>query len=151
MRPAPGERADVHRQAGQRLGTTEQRYTAKRKQLVDVLMDAGRPVTMPEILASAPGVPQSSAYRNLAVLAEAGVVRRVQGADDNGRFELAEGLSGHHHHHLVCTSCGSVTDIPATPQLERALSDAGAAAETGTGFAVIEHRIDLVGLCRSCR
>jgi len=106
---------------------------------------------MQEVLASAPGVPQSSAYRNLAILADAGVVRRIQGADDNGRFELAEVLSGHHHHHLICTTCGLVADVHAAAKLERALSDAARTAAETAGFLVVEHRFDLVGLCASCR
>lgn len=144
------ESVDLHREAALRLGTAEQRYTSKRRQLVDVLAGADRPLTMSEVLAAAGGVPQSSAYRNLAILAEAGVVRRVQGADENGRFELAEDLSGHHHHHLVCTRCGTVEDVAASPRLERALAEAGRAAADEVGFSVSDHRIDLVGLCRSC-
>lgn len=106
---------------------------------------------MAEILEAARGVPQSSAYRNLAVLTDAGVVRRVQGADENGRFELAEDLSGHHHHHLICISCGGVEDVAASPMLELALAEAGRAAADAVGFQVSEHRIDLVGLCVACR
>lgn len=106
---------------------------------------------MQEILAEAKGVPQSSAYRNLSVLAEVGVVRRIQGADDNGRFELAEVVSGHHHHHLICTGCGMMTDVSATPKLERALAEAAKAAGESAGFAVAEHRFDLVGLCATCQ
>jgi len=118
--------------------------------LVDVLAGAARPLTMPEILQAAGGVPQSSAYRNLAVLTDAGVVRRVQGADESGRFELAEDLSGHHHHHLICTQCGTVEDVAASPRLERALAEAGHAAAEAVGFEVSDHRIDLVGLCSNC-
>lgn len=116
-----------------------------------MLARSDRPLTMQEILASAPGVPQSSAYRNLSILAEAGVVRRIQGADDNGRFELAEVVSGHHHHHLICTSCGLMADVHATAKLERALAEAARAAADEADFFVVEHRFDLVGLCASCR
>ena len=35
-------------------------------------------------------MPQSSAYRNLAVLEQAGVIRRVITDDDFARFELDE-------------------------------------------------------------
>jgi len=118
---------------------------------VELLARSDRPLTMQEILASAPGVPQSSAYRNLSILAEAGVVRRIQGADDNGRFELAEVLSGHHHHHLICTSCGLMADVHATAKLERALADAAQTAAEDAGFLVVEHRFDLVGLCAHCQ
>jgi len=119
---------------------------------VDALRAAGRPVAVPEILGAATGVPQSSAYRNLTVLCEAGVARRVAGTDDVGRFELAEDLSGnHHHHHLMCQSCGLVTDVWSSPALERSLAEAARVASAETGFEVSAHRIDLVGRCPGCR
>ena len=141
-----------------RLAALDQRYTRGRRALVEVLGDTDRPLTIPEILEAANRsrsgghrLPQSSAYRSLTALAEAGVVRRLAGNDDLGRFELAEDLSGHHHHHLVCTSCGLVADVPASPRLERALSEAGRVAAEETGFEVNDHRIDLVGRCSDCR
>ena len=135
-----------------RLAALDQRYTSSRRALVDALLAAGRPVAMPEILGVADGVPQSSAYRNLTVLCEAGVARRLAGADDVGRFELAEDLSGnHHHHHVMCPSCGLVADVGASPALERSLAEAARVASKETGFEVSAHRIDMVGLCPTCR
>jgi Fe2+ or Zn2+ uptake regulation protein len=134
-----------------RLAALDQRYTGNRRALVTVLAEAERPVNMVEILAAAGRLPQSSAYRNLTVLIEAGVVRRVAGADDLGRFELAEDLSGRHHHHLICESCGTVADVTASPRLERALAEAGEAAAEEAGFVIHDHRIDLVGRCANCR
>lgn len=130
-----------------RLAGADQRYTGLRRALVEALARAGRPLTMPEILRSRRGLSQSSAYRNISVLIDAGVARRVSGADDHGRFELAEDLSGHHHH-IVCSSCGKVADVVPSPRLERALDEAARAA---TGFEVTEHRFDLVGVCADCR
>jgi len=130
-----------------RLAGADQRYTRVRRALVETLAAAGRPLTTPEILVASPGLSQSSAYRNLSVLVGAGVARRVSGTDDHGRFELAEDLSGHHHH-IVCYSCGKVADIAPSPRLERALDEAARAA---TGFEVTEHRFDLVGVCAECR
>lgn len=146
-----GTGVDLHQRAALLLAAVDQRYTTKRRALVDALAGRGQPLTLQEILGSAPGIPQSSAYRNLAVLAEAGVVRRVQGVDENGRFELAENLSGDHHHHLVCTGCGLVADVAASTKLERALAEAARAAADNGDFLVVEHRFDLVGLCAGCR
>jgi Fe2+ or Zn2+ uptake regulation protein len=134
-----------------RLARVDQRYTASRRALVEVLAAAGRPLSVPEILAATPTIPQSSAYRNVTALIEAKVVRRVAGGDDHGRFELAEDLAGHHHHHLICDTCGQVLDIAASPRLERALAEAARLAEEDTGFCVGDHRMDLVGTCRRCR
>lgn len=145
------EAARLHREASLRLGALDQRYTSSRRALVEAIAAAGRPMTMPEILDAAAGVPQSSAYRNLTVLCDAGVARRLAGADDLGRFELAEDLSGHHHHHLVCSACGTVTDVPTSARLEKALDEAARLAAEETGFAVTDHRIDLEGLCPTCR
>ncbi len=141
---------DMHGEVAGRLAALEQRYTTTRRAVVETLSRAGRPVTIPEILSSTPLLPQSSAYRTLAVLIEAGVARRVTGDGDHGRFELAEELSGHHHH-LVCEVCGTVDDVPPSTRLERALDEAARAAAEDQGYTVTGHRFDLVGRCPTCR
>jgi Fe2+ or Zn2+ uptake regulation protein len=88
-------------------------------------------------------------YRNLSVLETAGVVQRIAGGDEFTRFELAEDLAGHHHH-LICTDCGTVEDftvpVPVEQRLETALVEAASAA----GFQAVHHRLDLVGRCADC-
>lgn len=144
-----GMEGDLHEEVSRRLTENEQRYTSGRRALVGVLADAGRPLTIPEVLGRSRGVPQSTAYRNLTVLVEAGVARRVNGTDDHGRFELAEDLTGHHHH-VICTTCGTVTDVHVAPRLELALEAAADAATADLGFEVSGHTIDLLGTCRRC-
>jgi Fur family ferric uptake transcriptional regulator len=141
--------AAVHREVALLLGRCGQRYTAQRRQVVEALGGAGRPLTMPEILEGNAQLSQSTAYRTLAALAEAGAVRRLSGSGDYGRFELAEDLSGHHHH-LICEVCGRLSDITPSPRLERALREAIAAA-AGDSFRVSDHRFELVGTCADCR
>jgi Fur family ferric uptake transcriptional regulator len=140
----------VHEGVSLRLASVDQRYTHLRRILVETLASAGRPLTVPEILAAAPGLPQSSAYRNMTALIDVGVVRRVAGSDDHGRFELAEELSGHHHH-FVCANCGKVEDVHPSPTLERALGEAARAVAQEQGYEVTAHQLDLVGLCPTCR
>ena len=139
----------IHREVAVRLADSQQRYTALRRELVHVLARAGRPLTMPEILGTSPGLSQSTAYRNVAALIEVGAIRRVAWNDDHGRFELAEELAGHHHH-LVCTTCGTARDVVPSPRLERALREAVTAA-AGDSFTVTEHRFELFGTCADCR
>jgi Fur family transcriptional regulator, ferric uptake regulator len=141
---------DLHDAVAARLARLGQRYTLRRRALVEAMAVAGRPVTIPEIRGTNTGLSQSSAYRNITVLIDAGAARRVTGADDHGRFELAEDLSGHHHH-LVCGTCGKVVDVRPSPRLERALAEAARAAAEEDGFDVTEHRFDLVGVCAECR
>jgi Fe2+ or Zn2+ uptake regulation protein len=139
----------IHEAASLRLASVDQRYTHLRRVLVETLAAAGRPLTIPEIVASAPELPQSSAYRNMTALIDVGVVRRVVGADDHGRFELAEELSSHHHH-FVCATCGKVEDVHPSPKLERALGEAARAVAEEQGYKVTEHQLDLLGLCPEC-
>lgn len=146
---AAADRRELHTTAAERLRHDQQRYTSSRRDLVDALIDADRPPTIPELLAARPGLAQSSAYRNLAVLEQVGVVRRIVTSDEHARFELAEDLTGHHHH-LVCGSCGRVDDFTVSPQLERSLDVALARVADGTGFRVDHHRLDLVGTCAAC-
>ena len=144
--PSPG----IHDRVALRLASLDQRYTSLRRKLIETLATAGRPLTIPEILAAVPELPQSTAYRNLTALIEIGIVQRISGADDHGRFELAEELSGHHHH-LVCANCAKVEDIKPSPRLERALGESVRAVAREQGYEVTEHRIDLLGLCPDCR
>lgn len=150
MATVQGLMLDLHGQVADLLGHLDQRYTAGRRALVDALSASGRPMSIPELLAAIPGVPQSSAYRHLAVLAEAGAVERIAGGDDFGRFELAESLTGHHHHHLACTTCGSVADIDMSAAFERAVAKAAAEVLERVGFAVTAHDVVLSGSCASC-
>ena len=141
--------ADLHAAVAAYLAKVDQRYTSGRRALVEALDAAGRPVTLPDILSAAPGLAQSSAYRNLAVLEQAGVVLRVVGAGDFARYELAEELT-EHHHHLVCGECGSVVDVAVPAPVERALERALDQIGASVGFEVDAHRLDVLGRCRDC-
>ena len=140
---------DVREAVATRLRSVGQRLTANRVALLDTLSTAPRPLTIPEILARREGLAQSSVYRNLVVLEDAGIVHRVVGADEFARWELAEDLTGHHHH-LICASCGRVEDVPASAGLERSVAAAAAAITRTTGFHTQRHRVDLVGVCKRC-
>lgn len=133
-----------------RLRAMEQRYTRGRRRLVLVLGSGAGPLTIPEILAADDHLAQSSVYRNLALLEEVGVVSRIVTRDDFARYELAEEVTGHHHH-LICSSCGDVTDFALQPEVERALERALRRAARRSSFDADGHRLDLVGTCHSCQ
>jgi Fur family ferric uptake transcriptional regulator len=139
---------DLHDVIASRLRHDGQRYTTGRRRLVEVLDASGRPLTAAEVF-EVGELAQSSAYRNLAVLESAGVVHRVSGADEFSRFELTEDLT-EHHHHLICTSCGSVADVTADDQVEQSLAAAMTSIAASTGFRADHHRLDLLGRCASC-
>jgi len=140
---------ELHEVVRHRLHTHEQRMTPIRQRLVEILARADRPLTIPEVLGNRRGLAQSSVYRNLVVLEQVDVVRRVVTHDEFARFELAEDLTAHHHH-LICASCGRVEDLPATAAVERSVAAAVEEAAQRAGFRTQHHRLDLVGLCSRC-
>ena len=142
--------SEIHGTVDELLTQAGQRYTPVRRATVDALTRAARPLTMVEILAAAGAkLAQSSVYRTLTVLEDAGVVHRLTGPPGFARYELAESLT-EHHHHLVCMSCGTVEDLPASNRLEKTVALAAAEVAAGTGFKLHGHRLDLVGICASC-
>ena len=72
MSPAVVIARSIHEAVSLRLAGVDQRYTHLRRILVETLAAAGRPLTIPEIVASAPELPQSSAYRNMTALIDVG-------------------------------------------------------------------------------
>lgn len=146
---AATDHAELHSTAATRLRRDGQRYTDSRRALVEALAATDGPLTIPEVLELRRDLAQSSAYRNLAVLERAGVVRRIVTTDEHARFELAEDLT-EHHHHLICTSCGGVADFTVSAAVERTIERALVTAAVDTGFRPEHHRLDLVGTCARC-
>ena len=143
--------ADVDQRVAQRLHERQIRYTAGRRWVVGALLDLGGPVTTAQLLnAVGEAVPLSSLYRTMALLDAAEITHRTHDAGGVARYELAEWLSGHHHH-LVCVECGAVSDVELALVQEQGLDDIAATAAAAEGFAVLGHRIDIEGLCRKCQ
>jgi Fur family transcriptional regulator, ferric uptake regulator len=133
-----------------RLRRVHQRLTPNRAAIVDVLASSSRPITIPELLDVSDGLAQSSVYRNLVVLEQAGVVHRIVTNDEFARFELAEDLT-EHHHHLVCVECGKVIDVTPSAEFEQDVATTLDALAASEGFEPHSHRLDVLGLCETCR
>jgi Fe2+ or Zn2+ uptake regulation protein len=140
---------ELHTTVAQRLRGEGLRYTGSRRAVVEVLARSDRPLTIPEILDADRSLAQSSAYRNLTELIAAGAVHRIISGDEYSHFELAEDLTSHHHH-LVCTSCGRVTDVTLSDQIEAKLDQALLRAASAHGFSPEHHRLDVIGRCADC-
>ena len=134
---------------GKVLAARGLRLTAHRSAVLAAIEAADRPLTADEVVRES-GVPTSTVYRQLAELVDIGVVARVAGAAGSDRHELAEPYSQHHHHHLVCTECGIVTDFDPSRQLERLIDREVAALLEHSGFEVSHHVFDVRGRCRDC-
>ncbi|MEM9563433.1 MAG: transcriptional repressor [Actinomycetota bacterium] len=140
----------IHEAAAERLRAAGHRYTTARRTIVTALDGAGAPLTIPQLLEADSRLVQSSTYRNLVILEEAGVASRVMTSDDHARFELDERVTDHHHHHLICIDCGDVRDFELPASVERSLQDEFGRAGRAATFRIERHRIDLLGTCAGC-
>ncbi len=139
----------LHDVAAARLRRVDQRYTPGRRAVIELLADAGHPVSIGDIAGRLPDLPRSSAYRHLVDLQFAGLVRRVAASDEFARFELTEELTGHHHH-LLCVTCGKVSDVTPTASFEETLSTTVEEITQMLGFKPQSHRLDVFGVCADC-
>lgn len=142
---------DLHGEAERRLAAVAARYTPKRRALVEVFAEAGQPMTLPEVIAANSSLAQSSVYRNLLTLEEAGVVNRIVTNGDRARYELSEAISGVHHHHLICAECGSVEDFTLPSTVESRIATEFAEVAGRRSFTPRSHQLDLIGHCAACR
>jgi Fur family ferric uptake transcriptional regulator len=132
----------VHPESGVGLPTGV-RMTPQRKAVIAAVATRRRRFTVAELHGRArrshPGLGLATTYRTLELLREAGAVRVLAGETPTYIRCRPE-----HHHHLVCTSCGTVqeTDLcaaPAADELERTY-----------GFSPQSHEFEVYGLCRTC-
>jgi Fe2+ or Zn2+ uptake regulation protein len=134
------------------------------EELITALRGTGRRVTMPRLLvhrwlrerdrhvtaeqvyaelaAQMPSLSAATVYETLDLLAELGLIRRVNTPRGASTYDsrIAD------HHHVVCRECGLIADLDAAV-------DAGAAenAARAAGFAPDFAQLTVTGLCAACR
>jgi Fe2+ or Zn2+ uptake regulation protein len=140
----------LERDVEHRLGAHGVRFTRGRRRVLAAVSAADGPLAASQIHAAVKTVPLSSLYRSLAVLVDAGVLAPHHAGDGTTRYELAEWLTGHHHH-LVCVSCGTVSDVGASAEHEEVVDRLVEAFAVAGDFAVSGHRFEIEGRCSSCR
>ena len=128
------------------MAANQRRRSRQRDRILDFLKHTRSHPTAREIYdrlrSEMPRLSMGTVYRNLAVLADQGLVSRL---DFGGAFDRFEANTVGHHH-FICERCGSVTDLdlPTDAALTRSLSRA-------CGLRASRHEIRLFGLCERCR
>jgi Fur family ferric uptake transcriptional regulator len=123
------------------------RLTPQRIMVLDALHSVDSHISAEEIYAKVkakyPYANISTVYRTLELLKELGLVTEIDLDDGRVRYHLAE--KGHHHH-LVCSKCGSVIDLPESSllKLTRALA-------RDYQFQADLRHLAIFGLCAKCQ
>lgn len=88
----------------------------------------------------------ATVYRALSLYKRLGLVYEIDFDDGFSRYEIRKQIDGHRHHHLICESCGAVTELK-DDLLEKLESE----IEKTKGFVVKDHRVKIYGICEKCR
>lgn len=122
------------------------RMTSPRRQIVAMLAARGS-MTAQELYdalrRAGSGVGRATVFRTLELLSQLGAVERVHLPDGCHTYVLTR---PGHHHHLVCSDCGTVLEF-SDCQLDGLL--AGLAERTA--FRIDSHWLEVFGLCRDCQ
>jgi Fe2+ or Zn2+ uptake regulation protein len=140
----------LDRDVEQRLHDRKIRYTSGRRRVVAALASSDGPRSAAELHTTiGPSVPLSSLYRSLTVLEDAGVVVPHFGTKALTRYELAEWITGHHHH-VICVECGAVDDIEVPQPYERDVRLLVEKIGAAVSFTPIAHTLEIEGRCKKC-
>ena len=87
-------------------------------------------------------VSTQAVYDVLRALSTAGLVRRIEPAGSVARYESRV---GDNHHHVVCRSCGAISDVDCATGDTPCLT-----ASDDHGYLIDEAEVTYWGLCPSC-
>ncbi len=128
-----------------RLKESGHKLTPPRVAALEVLIDSSEHISAEElhskIKSKYPGAGLATTYRTLELLKELDIVTSL---DDKRGKKLYE-MKTRDHSHLICRSCGDVTEIEAD-------SSAKKKAEVGQryGFEVVDCQVEYHGICADC-
>ena len=139
MSPEAADPADLLRRHG--VQVTAQRLAVMRA------VSARPHITADEVVeivrAEIGAISRRAVYDAVAVLAERGLLRRIQPAGSAARYE---DRVGDNHHHLICRGCGRLLDVDCAVGDTPCLT-----AAEDAGFEIDEAEVIYWGRCPDCR
>lgn len=88
-------------------------------------------------------ISRQTVYGALSVLADKGLIRRIQPAGSPARFE---NRVGDNHHHLICRGCGDMVDVDCVVGTAPCLD-----AADNAGYEIDEAEVIYWGRCPKCQ
>ena len=124
------------------------RSTRQRDTILDIFLSTHQHVSVEELYlkvkASQPGIGHTTVYRTLKLLVEADLAREILLHDGQTRYEHV--LAGEHHDHLICTACNAIIEFE-----NETIEQLQAEIAARHGFYIRSHKLEIYGLCVTCR
>ena len=122
------------------------RKTDARRTVATLIADRDGPFTAADLLADARarqvGVGRATVFRALDTLSDLGVVERLDLPNGEHAYVGCEPV---HHHHVICTTCGRMTEVE-----DCGMRDVAREVARRSGYRVDTHRLELFGTCPDC-
>ena len=124
------------------------RRTGQRDLILEIFLSTEEHLTSEDLYTLVrkmdPSVGQTTVYRTLKLLTEAGLAREVRFGDGKTYYE--HHYNHAHHDHMICTECGKVIEFfsPDIESLQDQMAD-------NFGFRPTHHSLRLWGICAECQ
>ena len=117
--------------------------------VLEVLLENKGPITLDELQSTLKNkVAKSTLYRVLNDLKKINILDEFTSPENQTVVELS--LSEDDHHHVFCTNCGEVEDVTLSEVFEKQLSDEINNIHKESKYRIMEHTLELIGLCSDC-
>lgn len=93
-----------------------------------------------------PDISLGTIYRNLDVLSEAGLIKKLEPEHHQMRFDW----NVEDHYHLTCIKCGKIEDID-IPRSEDPFEVLSRSIGNLSKYGIFGHRLEFFGLCSECK
>lgn len=140
--------ADILRQVRDEARSRGVRWTNQRQTIVDIFVASEGHLTVEDLHRRVREIDRTvsaaTVYRTVNMLVEIGVAHKGNFGSGSASFECA--IDKGHHDHLVCVTCGTITEFH-HDQIESLQEDIA----RSHGFLLHHHRMELYGVCPACQ
>ena len=128
----------------QRLQARQHKLTTQRRIVLEVFLSrSGQHLSAEDVYgilrAEAMDIGLATVYRSLELLAEIGILQKMEFGDGCSRYEVGN-LT------LICLKCGKVQEFP-----DDLMGDLEEDVARKTEFQIVDHQVKFFGYCKECQ
>lgn len=85
----------------------------------------------------------ATVYRTLALLEDSDMVTSLSFGAQGKKYELG---AKEHHDHMICTTCGDITEF-----VDEEIENRQDSIAHELGFEISDHSMQIYGICKNCK